>query len=288
MPLDIFLAIIVLVSLVLASIHDIKTHEVPDWLNFSLIAIGLSSRLIYSIITTEYSYFIYGIIGALSMFLLGTLLYQTKQWGGGDAKLLIALGAIFATNPEFVPSSPIPFLVTLVINILLIGAVYGSLFSIYLIIRNRNKFYHEIKILLKQNNVIFVQKLILTLSLFIILISLFNQDRDTKFILISLLVFIIIYTYFWIIIKAVENACMHASISPNKLVEGDWLADDVIINKKIIYSKYSPTLDKKDIEKLKKLNIKSVSIKQGIPFVPSFLFGTIITLLGFNIFNILL
>ena len=52
-------------------------------------------------------------------------------------------------------------------------------------------------------------------------------------------------------------------------MEGDWLAEDVIVHGKTIVKK--KTLHKEDIQKLRDKNISSVTIKEGIPFVPSFL-----------------
>jgi len=285
MIIDIFLIIIALISLILGSIHDIKTHEVPDWLNFSLLSTGLALRLIYSITFNQFTYFTYAILSLIAMILLGTLLYYTKQWGGGDAKLLMALGTIFATKPFFIKPQPIPFLITLIINILIVGAIYGIIYSIVLVLKNRKKFIQEFKTVSNRENIKFIQKLILILSTIILILIITSKNTETRFILGILTILIILYTYFWIAIKSLEKCCMEKTISISKAVEGDWLAQDIIKNKKLILSKNNPGLEKKDIEKLKRLRIDYIKIKQGIAFVPSFLLGTIVTLLGFNILN---
>jgi Flp pilus assembly protein protease CpaA len=86
--------IIALIALVVASITDLKTREVPDYISYGLMFTAFAISLIYSIINLEYSYilqslmgFIIGLIIAYSMFYLG-------QWGGGDSKLIMGLGAI--------------------------------------------------------------------------------------------------------------------------------------------------------------------------------------------------
>jgi len=38
-------------------------------------------------------------------------------------------------------------------------------------------------------------------------------------------------------------------------------------------------INKKDLRKLKELNIKKVLVKDGIPFIPPFLIGTILALI---------
>ena len=64
----------------------------------------------------------------------GILLYLARQWGGGDTKLLMALGALFGTRPFFVPASTFsfPFLAVLLINIAIVGALYGLCASLIL------------------------------------------------------------------------------------------------------------------------------------------------------------
>ena len=66
-----------------------------------------------------------------------------------------------------------------------------------------------------------------------------------------------------------------------KLVEGDWLVKKVTGEKgSTIYPK---TLDRADLKKLlhwyEKGLAKNVTIKEGVPFVPAFLFAYILLLL---------
>src|SRR3989344_4161451 len=142
---DLLLMLVVLVALIFASITDLKIKEVPDWLSYALIASALVIRLIYSIISSEYDYFFFSIAGFTVMFILGNLLYHTKQWGGGDAKLLMGLGAALATKPSYLPESKIPFIVTLFVFILIAGAVYGLLWSLYLTFHDFKNFKIEFK-----------------------------------------------------------------------------------------------------------------------------------------------
>ena len=101
-----------LVWLFLAAVIDIRFHEVPNLLTYSLIVFGLGLRLLSSLITQEWAFFIYGLIGFGAMYLVGTLFYYTQQWGGGDAKLLMGLGAAFGSAPSYINPSYLPYLVT--------------------------------------------------------------------------------------------------------------------------------------------------------------------------------
>ena len=90
---------------------------------------------------------------------------------------------------------------------------------------------------------------------------------------------VFVFPYLYIFVKSVENACMFKIVPVSKLIEGDWVADDIIVNKKIIYNKTKLFVEKKDILMFIKYNVKKVKIKEGIPFVPSFLIGTLVTLI---------
>ena len=67
-----------------------------------------------------------------------------------------------------------------------------------------------------------------------------------------------------------------------ELTEGDWLAEDVTVSGKVVLAKR--TLEMKDLETLQKLKLEKkisrVTIKEGIPFVPSFLFAYLVFLGG--------
>src|SRR3989344_8428018 len=141
---DVFLSVIGVLTLLIASITDIKSKEVPDWLSFATIAAALGIRLIHSIAYADYSYFIYGIIGFGIMFFLGLILYYGRLWGGGDTKLLMGLGALFGTTPYFVMIN-YPFIAVLLINIIIVGSVYSLAFAIGLFIKNTKATINEMK-----------------------------------------------------------------------------------------------------------------------------------------------
>ena len=71
--IDIILITLGIIALIITSILDIKTKEVPDTISYSLIIIGLSLRLIYSINTSEWNYLINGIIASLILFGFGLI-----------------------------------------------------------------------------------------------------------------------------------------------------------------------------------------------------------------------
>lgn len=279
---DYFLFIAAILWLIVASLSDLKKREVANWLSFSLIAVALGVRAITSIITLEYSYFLNGLLFAFIFFILANLLYYTKIFAGGDAKLLIALGALFATTPVFASFDNqfnLPFPSIFLLNTLVIASFYGILYSIGLSLQNWNSFKQSfIHLYIKTK--IFRAPLLIIIFLSIVLTFL---SRRYEFLFFIALVFI--FPYLYIFVKAVENTCLVRIVRARDLTEGDWIIHSINIGKKII----SPSVDglsRQDILLLKKHN-KKVEVKYGIPFIPVFLITAVISVLFGNLFYIL-
>ncbi|MDD5086245.1 MAG: A24 family peptidase [Candidatus Nanoarchaeia archaeon] len=268
---------IALISLIFASLTDIKTREVPDWLNYGLIIFGLFSRLIYSFVLSDFSFFFYGLAGFFVFFIIGNLMFYSAQWGGGDSKLLMGLGALIGLNPNF---TEIPFIFMFFINIMIVGAFYGLFWSFLLAIKNWKKFSRDFTIRLKEKTRI--RAIVIILCLLILSSSFFINKNFLRMMVVSLAVFTFLIFYLSLFIKSIEKTCMLKYVNPEQLTEGDWIAKDVIVNKKRIAGPKDLGIEKKQINKLiefkRKGLVKKILIKEGIPFVPSFLIAYILTL----------
>ena len=271
-----FLGIVSLIWLIFATVSDIKKREVPDWLNYSLVAIGLGSRLVYSFIMQDFSFILYGLLGFAVFFVFANLMYYTKQWGGGDCKLLMALGAIFGS---YVPIFnfglyQLPFLATLIINIFVAGTIYGIIYSLFLGMKNFNK----LKIELKKRKFMEV-KISFMVILVLVILSYFIFSGWFFNLIVMLLVLLLFCIILLSLLKVVEDVSLYRFIEVGKLVEGDWLAANVVKNNKLICKVRNIGLIKEDILKLKKNKIKKVLVKEGIPFVPGFLIGFLLSVI---------
>jgi preflagellin peptidase FlaK len=276
--IEIVLAIIALVWLGYASYCDFRTREVPDWISYSLIAIGLAFYLIKSLILNDLS-IIQSLFGLLIFFLIGNLLYYTKQWGGGDVKLLSALGALFPVYPKellnyFTPNLDLPFLAILVLNLIIFGALYSLIYSFYLIIKNKVKLNFK------------VNKIYLALAILFLLITFFLDNLIIKLLILLLALLVLIYPYLRNYINLVEKQIMIKKIKIDKLTEGDWVIENIYYKGKLIYNKNKPGINNNEIKLLKKFKIKNVLVKEGLPFIPSFLITLIISLILGNLLKI--
>ena len=279
---DILITSVALLALIIATITDLKSKEVPDYLSYLLIALGFSYRIFYSILNYDLYYFLYGLLGFGVTFLIGVCLYYSRQWGGGDTKLLMGLGIIFATPPYFIQEKF--FLLNLIFNIFLAGAIYGIFYGVYLAFKNKTKFLKELKRILEGSKIKFIRTFSFIISAILFILVLLSKDYATRIILFGFIIFLMFYIHLWIFVKSVENVCMFKTVQTSKLMDGDWVVEDVIAKKKLIYDKNKLSVEKKDILRFMKEGVKSVKIKDGIPFVPSFLIGTIVTLIFGSVF----
>jgi Flp pilus assembly protein protease CpaA len=267
------------VSLI-ATYIDLKERYVPDFINYFLIIFGLVSNAIISLIQNSYKPILFSIAGAGIFFAFGAILYYTGVWGGGDAKLLAGFGAVFATFPNIVAW---PFLLSLLFNMLFLGTIFGILGSIYLAFKHKEAFVKEIKKLREKYDK-FYKILWSSVFVFLILVYYFNWSPLAR---VTTGLGILLLFYLMIMLKAVENCCMYRKINPTKLVEGDWLIQEVKVQDNVVYKPEKSGISTENIKKLIALQklgkLKQVIVKDGLPYVPAFLASLIISVAGIDL-----
>ena len=86
--------LISLLILIAATYTDLKTLEVPDLLNYFGIAAGIGIHLLWSMEQMSWNPIISSLTGLGIGWMIGSFMFYTGQWGGGDAKLLVAMGSL--------------------------------------------------------------------------------------------------------------------------------------------------------------------------------------------------
>lgn len=262
-----------LIALLVGSYTDIKTREVPDWLNYSVIAMGFGMRAVYSLFEMDMMILLEGLVGFIVMFGIGYLMYYTGQWGGGDTKMLGGLGAVVGFWPVWDH-----LMVQFFVNLLIVAAVYGLLWSIGLALFKFSKFSKSYVRLVKENKR--YSRFAVMLGIGLIAVGLFNSYR-LLFLGFGLLV--VLSFYLWAFMKAVEESAFHKKLKVSELTEGDWVLEEVKVDGKKICGPGESGLTIAQINKLKKSDVKTVMVKEGIPFVPSFLLAFLVTLVWGNL-----
>ena len=261
----IFLLGLAFIWIVFATIQDLKNREVANWLNFSLIIFALGFRFFYCLFSQgNFRFFYQGLIGLGIFFVIGNLLYHARMFAGGDAKLMISLGAVLPLSENFFSNVKIFSLFFLIF--LFIGAFYSLTVSIVLSLRNFKEFKKVFFQGLKKNKILIYSVMFLGLA--------FMSFGFVENLLFYFGILVFIFPYFFIYAKAVDEACMIKKIETKKLTEGDWLYKDLKIGKQTIKAKWDG-LSKKNIQEIRK-KYKEIKIRQGIPFVPVFLISFLI------------
>jgi len=275
---DLILVIIVVLALFISSIIDFKTREIPDKLSIGLIVAAVILKVLHAYEISNFSILISSFIGFLIFLGISLIMYYTRQWGGGDAKLFMAIGIALPYYPEeltiFNPNLDVNFLFIIAFNVLIFGFLYGIGYMAYLMFKNKNKLS---KLRLK------VRKLYFLLPLSIVILSLFFQ-YELRLLLLILAFLVLIYPYLFGVIKFVEKEIMTYKLKVNKLTEGDWILNDIFYKGKKIYSRKSPGVTKEQIKLFIKYKMKEVLIREGIPFVPAIFLAVVFSLIFGNIF----
>lgn len=280
--------IICLIALIIGSYTDIKTREVPDWINYGLIFTGVGISLIFSIIKNDFYILFSSIIGLTLMFGIACLMFYTGQWGGGDSKMLMALGALIGIPIRFSVQETLylwmqemPFLFSFLLYAFVIGGIYGFLWSSALAVKKRKEFFADIKMRLSERSVFKIKIILLCLVILSFMVLFIADNLQIKILVFSItLTFIILY-YLYFFVKSVESVCMIKMVAPERLTEGDWINKEIKVAGKYIAGPKDLGVSKQQIAKLialkKRNKITLVEVKEGVPFVPSFLIAFLLS-----------
>ena len=253
-----------LVWVIFASIQDLKSREVANWLNFSLIIFALGFRFFYSLFNTSplnFNFFYQGMIGLGIFFVLGNLFYYGRIFAGGDAKLFMALGSVLGISNSFTDNLNIYSIFLL--SLFFFGSFYGLFWSIFLSARNFKQFKKEFLIQFSSNKKYF---LVFTFLAILFLVAGFFASI---FLFFGFLIFV--FPYLYIYAKSVDESCMVKKIKSSELMEGDWISQNIKIGNKNIKPAWDG-LSTREISEIRK-KYHSIKVKEGIPFIPVFLFS---------------
>ena len=257
-----FLIVIAFIWILFAVVQDLRKREVANWVNFSLFGIAVFYKLINYLSNGNYKLIWFAFLGILVFFVLSNLFYYSGIFGGGDAKLLIALGAVlpFESYFDFIGKGG-----GFIVSLFIIGAIYSLIYSVYIVKNNKKKFILEFK------HKMGLDKFYIFLAGVIAIGLIFLINPIVLGFLFALL--IVFLPFLYIYLKSLEE-CMVEIVSSKKLTEGDWIYEDIKIGRRVI-KKDVDGLSAEDIALLRKYN-KKVLVKKGIPFTPAFLFAFII------------
>ena len=274
MPYQIVALATAFVGSSIAAIWDLKTTEIPDQIPYIMMAVALVAYGVQAYVESNYWIILNSLIAGLSFLGFGFLMYYFGQWGGGDAKLLSAIGFLLPTAPSGFPTLLFPFSLSFLFNLFLVGAVYMLVYASILAVMNTKiieRFISDVK----SSSNIFVLGSVSLFLIFVILnllISNFLSIRINAEFLINISVLPLIATIFifviWKFAKAVEEVGFKKKIPMQKLRVGDVPE----------YFKLWEGITEKELGKIKSSGKKTIWIKEGIRFGGAFPLALLFTL----------
>jgi len=269
---DAFLTVALLVGLGVASWRDLRAREVPDLVSLGLVALGVLGALSLAIVARDPWRLVPAITGVVAGFAMGTVLYRTRQWGGGDAKLLAGVGAILGLwAPGY---RLLVFLVLLAFS----GAAYGIAWTAWLIVRHWRPFRTAFARRIREPGVHRVRLALVGLGAVGILLLLFVPWPYTLLIGLALLgAYLLLYG--WIVSRTLEETALTKDCPVGNLEEGDWLVADVRKGARLIARASRTGVSLREIAALRRARVRTVRVREGIPFVPAFLIAAVMLLL---------
>ncbi len=282
--MDGFSIVLSLAVLAIASIHDFRTREVPDFLSYSFLALALGLGAVAAASQLSWWPLLESLAGFAVAFCIGWAMFYLGQWGGGDSKLLMGLGAVVGIPLSglfpFVRFSPVPFFAAFMLNMIVVGSLYAMVASAILAVKNWPQVRVKLRELSSKYRLLRIVFSVACLAAATLLVAMLTAPE--RIMLALLLVVCAAFPYLWVLVKSVEEGAMKKWVSPAKVTEGDWIAEPIVVGKKTIAGPKDPGISREQIAVLmaafKKGRVKKVLIKEGIPFVPNFLFSFIATL----------
>lgn len=256
-----FLFWVFLIGILIALVQDLKRREVDNWLNLLIMVFGIVF-FVFLVVTGGAKADLLLQVGFLFIFgfVLMNLFYYSHVFAGGDAKLLWAMSVFFVGASFFESGFN---LLVFCFFLFLCGGIYGLIYSFVLYGMN----FKESNVKIKKHLVRLKFAWFFALGVLVFLLGFWNG------MLFALGVFIVVFPLLFAFAKGLEDVVMIKNIKGRDLRLGDWLAHDVKVGSKIIRA----TFDGVTLNEMKLLKgKKKVTIKEGIPFVPSFLFAFIL------------
>jgi Flp pilus assembly protein protease CpaA len=257
----------------LAGIWDLKTTEVPDQIPYVMIAIALIFYGIQSYLEWNYWPIVSSLTAGLTLLGLGFAMYYLGQWGGGDAKILSAMGFLLPTAPLPVKTF-FPFPASYLINVFLVGAMYMLVYAFIMAMLNKKIILGFLKDMKANSKIISLGSICLFATFLVInlyLIKTFDLVYNIPSLIansiLPLILTIVLYVI-WRFAKVVEDVGFKKKIPISELKVGDVLLE----------SKLWEGLTEKDLKKIKASGKRFVYIKEGVRFAMSFPLALLFTL----------
>jgi len=257
-----------------ASYYDLKTTEVPNWVFYAILIVGVPAVALNSFVNSSFDMFAVSGITGLSLLALGYAMYRAGQWGGADMVLLALMGFLMAAvSLDFAVQTAFPFGISFLINLFLVGAVYMIVYSAIFALRSKNlveAFRADIRKNLAATAAISAAMFVVFVSLTAYLnwefgggISAYEMAAWAFIPVAMTACFLVVYRF----AKVVEGVGFRKRIPVGKLRLGDMLMDE----RKLV------GIEEDQLRRIRRSGKRFVWIKEGVRFIPAFTLALLFT-----------
>lgn len=265
-----------LAGILVGTATDIHHREVPDWVNYTMVLGGIGIGSLLALEAASWQPLISSALGLLTGYLIGALMYYTGQWGGGDAKMIMGLGALLGAPLEFFTgAADAPLLAYFLIATIFAGAAYGIIWMAVLLVTKRKIVLPALKKKLRHPLMIKV-RVAAMIGVALAAAAAFIWLHIYTLLLLFIAVVMLLTLYFALAVKAVEQTCFVKQQPVEDLVIGDWIIQEVRADGRVLVDESNTGITAQQIALLKEHDVETVKIKEGIPFVPSFLLAYVV------------
>jgi len=265
--LEVLIFLAALIGSSIAAVYDLKTTEIPDQIPYAMTVIAIVFVFVEAFLQKSFMPILVSFVSGIVLLILGFLMYYLGQWGGGDAKLLAAIGfmspglSLIAKNIQF------PFALSYYLNLMFIGyTVYTLAYVAFLSILNK-KVFHQFFLSIKSaaNTILIFSSVLFLVFVFLnwFVFHSLGLSIDLQLMLVNSLFFLFLslFLFFlWKFLKVGNEVLFKKRIPVSKLKVGDMLLEN----------KLYEGLTAREVRKIKKSGKKYVWIKSGICFAPMF------------------
>lgn len=263
-----------MVGSVAAAAYDLKTTEVPNWLFYVMLAVGVPAVGLYSFFFGSLETFAISAATGLGLLGLGYVMYRFGQWGGADMVLLAIVGFLMpSVSGQFPGDVAFPFGLSFLFNLFIIGAAYMIAYAAIFAMRNRTVITNFRSGMAKSTRMLAILCISMTAVFACLMfyisglvggLSGAEMARGVALPLALTVSFVVVYRF----AKAVENYGFKVKIPVSKLKVGDMLLDE----KKLV------GITQAQVNRIRRSGKKFVWIKDGVRFVPAFPLALLFTL----------
>lgn len=260
-----------------AAAYDLKTTEVPNWVFYAMLIVGVPAVILKSFLDGNFALFEISGITGIGLLGFGYFMYRVGQWGGADMVLLALIGFLMpSVSLGFSAALAFPFGLSFLFNVFIIGAIYMIVYSVIFATRNREivgRFAAGVKATSKLLLIISASMAVLFTAVTLYINSLLGgvltwseMLRGIGVPLALTVSFLLVYRF----AKAIENFGFKKKIPVSKLRLGDMLLDE----RRLI------GINRQQLGKIRRSGKKFVWIKEGVRFAPAFPLALLFTILA--------